>query len=239
MVSACVVATLLDHPSSPVSALFQQTLLRRFIGGMAMALTALCIFFSPFGKRSGAHMNPAVTLTYLTLGKVRVWDAFFYIAFQFLGAGAGVWIAWLLVGPPLSHSAVEFAATVPGVYGVGIAFFAELLISTLMMSTVLVVSNRKATAGYTPFVTATLVALFITFESPLSGMSMNPARTLASAVHAGEWFALWVYFTAPPIGMLFASWVFRVLHGGRVYCAKFHHQNHQRCIFRCGYGEIQ
>jgi aquaporin Z len=239
MFSACLVATLLEHPSSPIAQRLESAAFRRFVAGLSMAVTALCIFLSPYGRRSGAHINPAVTLTYLTLGRVRPWDAFFYIVFQFLGGAAGVGVASLLIGPALAHSAVDFAATLPGPRGAWSAFFAELLISALMMSTVLVVSNRKKTARFTPFFAATLIALFITFESPVSGMSMNPARTTASAIHSGEWTSLWVYYAGPLLGMLLASAGYRFFHGGRVYCAKLHHENHYRCIFRCGYGDIK
>jgi aquaporin Z len=70
-------------------------------------------------------------------------------------------------------------------------------------------------------------------------MSMNPARTLASATPAGVWTALWIYFTAPPIGMLLAAEVYLRLKGEhRVFCAKLHHHNTKRCIFRCNFGEL-
>ena len=69
-----------------------------------MGLTAIGIFYSPWGQRSGAHMNPAVTLTFLSLGKIAPWDAFFYIVFQFLGGIAGVLVASFLIGPPLQHA---------------------------------------------------------------------------------------------------------------------------------------
>ena len=76
---------------------------------------------------------------------------------------------------------------------------------------------------------------YLTVEAPLSGMSMNPARTFASAVSARLWTALWVYFTAPPLGMLLAAEVYVRLKGARrVICAKLHHHNRKRCIFRCG-----
>src|SRR5207245_9607491 len=78
------------------------------------------------------------------------------------------------------------------------------------------------------------VPTYITCQAPLPGMSMNPARTLGSAVHAGQWTALWVYFTAPPLGMLAAAEVYLRLPGAReVWCAKLHHDNEKRCIFRC------
>jgi aquaporin Z len=71
-------------------------------------------------------------------------------------------------------------------------------------------------------------------------MSMNPARTLGSAVAANAYSALWVYFTAPVIGMLLAARLYVLRRGAhRVFCAKLHHHNDERCIFRCGYGALQ
>jgi aquaporin Z len=91
-------------------------------------------------------------------------------------------------------------------------------------------------ARFTGLFAAALVALYITFEAPISGMSMNPARTFGSAFSAHVWTALWIYFCAPPLGMLLAAEVYVRLRGTKsVLCAKLHHQNSQRCIFRCGY----
>jgi aquaporin Z len=80
------------------------------------------------------------------------------------------------------------------------------------------------------------VLTYITFEARLSGMSMNPARTLGSAIVAQVWTALWVYFTAPPLGMALAAELYSRLKGpNAIRCAKLHHDNDRRCIFRCGY----
>jgi aquaporin Z len=240
MISACVFAVLLEHPMSPVhQALQDSPALRRVLMGIAMGLTAIGIISSPWGQRSGAHMNPAVTLTFLTLGKVAPWDAFFYIAFQFIGGVLGVALAGFLIGPPLQHSAVNYVATLPGSGGPGVAFAAEFAISMLMMCTILWVSNSARLSRFTPLFAGALVALFITFEAPLSGMSMNPARTLGSAWHANEGTSLWIYFIAPVTAMLFASAIYRFQRGAhRVFCAKLHHFNHQPCIFRCRYGDL-
>jgi aquaporin Z len=135
---------------------------------------------------------------------------------------------------------VNYVATVPGPGGPAIAFMAELLISFGLMLTVLTVSNTGRTARFTPFFAGALVATYIMVEAPLSGMSMNPARTLGSAVPAGTWTWLAIYFTAPPLGMLLAAEVYPRLKGtGAVICAKLHHQNRERCIFRCGYAVDQ
>jgi aquaporin Z len=204
--------------------------------GVAMGSTVVAIICSPFGKQSGAHLNPAVTLTFLILGKVERWDAVFYAASQFLGGICGVFLAGLLLGLPVSHSAVNYVVTVPGVRGVQAAFWGELLISFLLMSTVLTTSNSLHLARLTPVFAGALVALYISIEAPISGMSMNPARTFGSALSAREWAALWVYFTAPPLGMLAAAGLYRWRHGPQaVFCAKLHHHNNKRCIFRCAY----
>ena len=204
-----------------------------------MGLTAIGIIRSPWGQRSGAHMNPAVTLTFLTLGKVAPWDAFFYVLFQFLGGATGVMVASALIGLPLEHSAVNYVVTAPGPAGPQIAFIAEFAISMLLMSTILWVSNSQRLSRHTPLFAGALVATFIAVEAPLSGMSMNPARTFGSAFSANEWTAVWIYFTAPTAAMLFASVIYRFRRGVHaVFCAKLHHCNSQPCIFRCRYGDL-
>ena len=80
--------------------------------------------------------------------------------------------------------------------------------SLAMMLTLLNVSQHARWSGYTGVIAGILVASFITFEAPLSGMSINPARTLASALPGGMWHAVWIYLTAPVLGMWIATRVF-------------------------------
>jgi aquaporin Z len=234
MVSACVLATVLEHPRSPVRAAVADPLLRRVPMGLAMGLTALAIIHSPWGRRSGAHLNPSVTLTFWRLGKVAPWDAAFYAGAQLLGAVAGVAAAAVPLGAGLAHPAVRYAITVPGAAGAAAAFAAELLMTFVLMTVVLAVSNRPGLERLTGACAAVLVATFIVVEAPLSGMSLNPARTVGSAVHAGIWTALWVYLVAPAVGMLAAAEL-HLATRGTVRCAKLDHGRAPRCIFRCGY----
>jgi aquaporin Z len=205
--------------------------------GIAMGATAIALIFSPWGKRSGAHMNPAVTLTFLWLGKVRPGDAVFYILAQFVGAVAGLALFGVVARDLLSHPAVNYVATLPGPGGAGVAFAAEFLIAFVLMSVVLVISNTLHLARWTGIFAGCLVATYITFEAPHSGMSMNPARTFGPALAGSLWNGLWVYFTAPVLAMQLAAAVYR-LSGRAVYCAKLHHHNGARCIFRCAFGEL-
>ena len=240
MISACVFGALLEHPTSPIRQALDDAFARRVLMGMAMGLTAVAIVYSPWGKRSGAHLNPALTLTFWRLGKVEKPDALFYVAAQFLGSVSGVLVAAVLLRSVLGHPAVNYVATLPGKSGITIAFAAEVVITFFLMLTVLTVSNRAKIARFTGLFAGTLVATYITFEAPLSGMSMNPARTFGSASVGNIWTALWIYFTAPPLGMLLAAESYlRLVGAHKIFCAKLHHHNDQRCIFRCSFGEME
>lgn len=236
MISACFFTTLFFHPASPVPALITDPTLRRVLNGCAMGLTAIAIIYSPPGKRSGAHINPSVTLTFFRLGKIEPWDALLYTLAQFMGGSLGVLLAALALGKLVADPSVNYVLTRPGPRGIVIAFLAELIISFILMSAVLTISNAGRLNRYTGLFAGALVALYISVEAPLSGMSMNPARSFGSALSARDWTALWIYFTAPPAGMLLAAEVYTRIKGRRaVVCAKLHHRNSQRCIFRCGY----
>jgi aquaporin Z len=236
MFSACAFTILLYHPSSPIAQTIHDGVWRRLLMGTAMGATAIAIIFSPLGQRSGAHFNPSVTWTFFRLGKIDASDAAFYTLFQFAGGIAGVMLASLTFHTLVAHKSVNYAATLPGSGGPIVALLAEIIISFILMSVVLTVSNTKRLARWTGVFAGALVATYITIESPISGMSMNPARTFSSAVGAEVWMSLWIYFVAPPVGMLLAAEVYQRLHIGRaVACAKLHHHNNQRCIFRCNF----
>ena len=236
MISAVFFTALFEHPSSPLVQIISDANLRRALIGVAMGLTAIALIYSPWGKQSGAHLNPALTLTFFRLGKVKRIDALFYVVAQFIGGALGICLATRLLSTEIAHPSVNYVVTQPGSYGAGIAFLAELFISFGMMLMVLTVSNHPTLNRFTGIFAGVLIATYITLEAPLSGMSMNPARTTASALFAGLWTDSWVYFTAPLMGMLIASEIYLQRHGQHsIQCAKLHHYNSKRCIFRCGY----
>lgn len=235
MLSAAVCTVLVEHPASPVCALVTNPHARRALIGLAMGLTAVGLIYSPWGQRSGAHLNPATTLTFLRLGKIRPWDATFYVAAQFLGGVGGLLSARLLLGDILSHPSVRYVATVPGPAGAGVAFVAEAALAGAMMLMVLCTTNSARLTSYTGLFAGALLFLYITVEAPLSGMSINPARTAASAIPSGIWTGGWVYFTAPVLGMILAAQTYlSVLNPAPRACPKLQHGARQRCIF-CGH----
>jgi len=235
MFLVCAFATLLLHPISPLH-FIHSGFLRRAVMGLLVGSAVVAIILTPWGKQSGGHFNPAITLTFYRLGKLAFWDALFYVAAQFVGAAGGVGFAtYVLRGAP-GTPFVHYAVTAPGRFGNSGAFLGELTISFLLMITILVASNRRGLTRYTPYLVGALYATFITFESPLSGMSMNPARTFGSAFFAGYWQAYWLYLIAPTLGMFAGAEVFLWARRGiNSYCAKLDHDNHTRCIFLHGY----
>ena len=233
MLSAASMTSLLEHPASPVRELLPDPTMRRAAMGVAMGLTAAGLIYSPWGRRSGAHNNPAVTLTFFRLGKISGRDALGYITAQFIGGAAGIALAALLLRPWIAHPAVNYVATVPGPRGSATAFVAEAAISFVMMLVVLTASSQPKVSRFTGLIAALLIAAFITVEAPLSGMSMNPARTLGPGLIGDMFHGVWIYFVAPPLGMLAAAEVVGYQrHRLSIRCAKLYHDA-GHCVFGC------
>jgi aquaporin Z len=235
MISACAFTVLLEHPSSPATHAVGPPFARRTLIGMAMGLTAVTLIYSPWGRRTGALMNPATTLCFLRLGRITPGAAVAYATAQFVGAALGVLVAATVLRPLVGHPSVGYVATLPGAHGAGVAWAGEFMIAFLMLSTILAVNRRPRLARFTGVFAGALVTLYITFEAPLSGMSLNPARSFGSAFVARRWAELWIYFTAPVAGMLAAVEVRHRLgrHPKQTICGKWSHSNDDRCVFRC------
>jgi aquaporin Z len=235
MVSACAFTVLLEHPAIGGPAFIASALARRALIGIAMGLTAIALIYSPWGRRSGAHMNPAVTLSFLRLRMIRPGNAARYVLAQFIGGSAGVALCAAVARKWMADPSVSYAATTPGTDGIAAAWLGEFAIAFLMMTTVLTANRCASLRAYTGYFAAALIVLYVTVEAPLSGMSLNPARTFASAVWAGVWRGWWVYFTAPVLGMLTAVEIQRlfVRHPHRRPCARLHHCPKIQGVFRC------
>jgi aquaporin Z len=183
-------------------------------------------------------MNPAMTLTFLRLRKISGWDACFYVVAQFIGGTLGVLLVAALWGDAMAAAQVNYIVTVPGQQGVVVALLAEIVISAILVFVVLVVSNSTRYSRYTGIVAGILVATFITFEAPLSGMSINPARSFASALPSGVWTDFWIYIVAPIVGMQAGASLYLAKRRHEVGCGKLLHPGNQRCI-HCGYDPVR
>lgn len=210
MVSATAATVLMDAPNSPVAHIVSSPILRRVVIGAAMGGTAVILIYCPWGKRSGAHFNPAFTLSFLWLGKIKAYDALGYVIGQFVGGTLGVLYSALVFGSVVQDPSVRYVVTVPGIWGIGGAWGGEFVISFILVATVLLLNKFPKLVKLTGVFIGILIMVFVTIEVPLSGFSMNPARTFSSAIVADIWTGWWIYYTAPVLGMLAAVEVHRL-----------------------------
>jgi aquaporin Z len=239
MLCICIFGTLLYSSASPISRLALPRAANAAMMGVCVAATTLLLIRSPFGRRSGAHFNPAISITYLWLGRMHRWDALSYVAAQFVGALTGVLVARQFLGHSLSAEPVHYVVTVPGSYGLAAAFLAEFLLSALLMGVVLFTTNHRTLARLSPLLVAAVTVCYFAICSSIAGFSVNPARSFSSALFARIWWGIWIYFVAPCLGMLAAAGLYVCAFGrSRVYCAKVFHDLHTSCPFPCRFAEL-
>lgn len=163
---------------------------------------AVTIVILLFGKISGAHINPAVTLSFWIKKHLYSKKALFYIASQLAGAfTASLLLKYFF---PLSKTLGE---TLPKIK-ISSAFFIEVIITFFLVLIILVVSSSKMPIVAISFIVGGDIMLSSILAGPLTGASMNPARSFGPALLSGNLSSLWLYITAPLIGAIFASITF-------------------------------
>ena len=210
MLGAGAFGTLFLYPGSAVAQAMPSGLAARAGVGACMGVVTFAIV-TTIGGKTGAHINPAVTWSFYRQGKIGGWDAVFYTTAQLIGACLAPVLLLAAIGKPFTHETIQYATSQPGPGGAALAFAAEFVISFVLMLVILGVSNSKRFAPALPTVVGAIIAMYITFESPLSGMSLNPARSFGSALTAGQWDGIWLYFIAPVLAMLLAVDVYGLL----------------------------
>ncbi|HEY0679929.1 MAG TPA: aquaporin [Chitinophagaceae bacterium] len=207
MISSCFFAGLFESDGSSVHQKISDPFVRLVLMGIMMGLTALFIFYSPATSPSGSHINPAVTITFLRLGRIGGWDAFFYIIFQLAGGTLAVFLMAVLMNDMLTAPPVNSVVTVP-LQGSLNAAVTEFSVAFIMMTVILFTSYINKLSRYTKIIAACLVCCFVVLAGPVSGFGMNPARTIASALPSDIWTDWWIYIFIPIGGMLTAAEVY-------------------------------
>lgn len=175
--------------------------------GIALAWGFLVtVLIAAIGGISGAHINPAVTVALTLTGKFPAKEAIPYIVAQCAGASLGSLLLLATLG-----NVSSLGATIPSV-STGAAFAIEFWLSFVLMASVVGATSDERWGGGGAAVTIGMaVALDVLMGGPLTGASMNPARSLAPALIGGRWDSHWVYWAAPIAGMSAAAFTLRWL----------------------------
>ena len=221
-----------NSPGMPGARLIPDASLRLWVTGLAFAGSGSLYTISPWGRLSGSHLNPSVTLGFCALGKVRWHDGLGYVLAQFAGGALAAMLLALVWG---GHAlAVGYGVTLPGAgYRVSDAFWVEFLMTFSYLLAIFFFVSRRALLRWTPLMNWFVVSGLVWVGAPVSGTSLNPARSYGPALVAGEWHAQWIYYVAPPAGALGAAVFFRVaVSGRRILTAKLYHSALYRSVFK-------
>ena len=221
-------AVFLDFgPYSPVARVLPSTSARLLLTGLLFGGTGSLIALSPIGRRSGAHLNPAVTVAFWTQRKVHPHDLVGYITAQLLGAITAC--ALLRLAWRRTAQVLHLGATQPGhgfsdvaAAGLETAMTASLVLMILLMT------SSTRTARWTPLGNWLLVATLVWQGAPYTGTSLNPARSLGRALITPLLTNLWPYLVGPLAGALVAAGIFAFFPRLNTLTAKIFHDPRYR-----------
>ncbi|MCE0496615.1 MAG: aquaporin [Methylacidiphilales bacterium] len=218
----------------PMSRWVPDSSLRLLITGLLFAGTGSLVAISPLGRLSGAHINPSVSLAFWLNGKMHFHDFIGYVVAQMLGGMAG---AAMLAGVWKKHAAsVHNGMTLPGAgWALWQVFSAEVLLTALLVLLIFIFVSSRRLMRWTPLMTWIVVAMMVWLEAPVSGTSLNTARSFGPALVSGSWHNQWIYAIAPPLGGIVGLALFRLVtkEGREVLTGKLFQAPNYRSVFKC------
>ncbi|MBV9391111.1 MAG: aquaporin [Verrucomicrobia bacterium] len=215
-----------------VASIIHSASLRLLLNGLIFAGSGSLFAISPLGKLSGAHLNPCLSLAFWADRKMHLHDFFAYSVSQMIGAAlAALGLVLLWKGAALS---VNNGMTMPGPgFPIWFVFSAELLMTFSLVLMIFVFVSSHSLCHWTPLMTWILITFLVWVGAPVSGTSLNPARSFGPALVSWRFTSQWIYWIAPPTGALLAVLCFRFMATERrVLTAKLSHSQHYRSIFK-------
>ena len=217
---------------SPLATLLPNQEARMAVTGFLFGSVGASIALSKVGDVSGAHINPAVSVGFMLMGKLRPRATLGYIIAQLCGAllGSAPLLAWGDMG-----RSVNFGATVPGpAYSTLTVLLGEIVTTFGLVASLCAFLGVRELRRFTPMMLPILYSIMVALESPISGTSTNPARSLGPAVISGQFAGWWIYWVGPFIGMVAAVIACSFL-ASRIEVAKVYHFDTDRYgVFRRG-----
>jgi aquaporin Z len=223
---------LMFGPTSPI-ALHVPYFFRLFATGTGFGIASWLISLSAFGRLSGAHMNPAISIGFCLIGKMRAADAGSYVIAQLLGSLFGVYASALLA--PAHALGIKYGSVhVADALGPTVAFGLEALGTAVLGIGIFVFASVRALHRWTFVWVSLCLGMSVALIGPLTGSSLNPARWFGPAFVAKGPLLWSIYFVAPIIGATIAAGAFvgsRGLHKLRVQTGKLTPDDRYRSLF--------
>jgi len=225
-----IAAIILNFGTSITSSWIPDPSLRLLLTGIIFASGATLVVYSPVGKISGAHINPAVSMAFWLNKKITFTTFLRYAFVQTLGS----WVAIIVLNTFWHESLtkVAYGMTLPGEgYGLFFVFITEILITFLLVTTILAGSHFKKIVPFLGLIVGILVAILVFLTAPISGTSLNPARSWGPALVAENLSNQWLYLIAPLVG---SGLAFLLTKSLRPLCAKLNHASvDKNCPYNC------
>jgi len=210
---------------NPIAELLPSRTTRMVISGFLFGSIGALIALSPVGDVSGAHINPAVTLGFLLMGKFKPRVAFGYVVAQLTGSllGSLPLLAWGKMG-----RSIDFGSSLPGQgYSAWTVLFGEVATTFGLIASLCVFLAIRELRRFTPAMIPFLYAIMVPLEAPISGTSTNPARSLGPAIVSGNFDGWWIYWVGPFLGAVAAIFACSFL-ASRIEVAKVYHFDSDR-----------
>lgn len=182
---------------------------------LAHGLT-IAILVAATARISGGHINPAVTFAAFVAGKIKLVPGFYYIAAQLLGAALGAWLLTVVIpGPALGTLGAHGLGS--GVTPIG-GLITEIILTFVLVLVIFATAmDPKGPGHLAPIAIGLAVLVDHLLGVPLTGASMNPARSFGPALVAGVWANHWIYWIGPALGALLAVWIYQWLSRSRAH----------------------
>jgi aquaporin Z len=185
-----------------------------FVGvSLAFGLTVLTMAYT-FGRVSGCHLNPAVTLGLWSAGRFPAREVLPYVVAQVVGATAGAGVIAAIASGKADFNLVQsgfaangYAEHSPGGYGLQAAFVCEVALTFFFLLVILGATHKRSPVGFAPIAVGLCLTLIHLISIPVTNTSVNPARSTSQALFVGGWALqqLWVFWVAPILGGVLAG----------------------------------
>ncbi len=195
-----------------------------YVGVAAAFGVVVLVMVYAIGPISGCHINPAITVAMLVAKKINKKDAIMYIIFQCVGATIGAAVLWIIAsGMPGYNVAINglgqngYDAASPGKFALYAGFFAEIVLTFFFLLVIFGATSEKAPKGFAGIAIGLTLFIVHLVGIPVTGTSVNPARSLGPAIFAGAtaFAQLWMFWVAPIIGAVIAAFVWKVFLEGK------------------------